>query len=459
MEPGEGSFDILVPWHGPACEPQPRALCLSTDYPALTCAHGRLTPRIPARSDASPVASPDLSVSGDTVMPVGKVTQLRTARRKPKAIEFFAGIGLARMGLERAGFHVAWSNDYEPAKRDMYLGHFGESDDHTFALGDISAVRAEDLPRDAALAWASSPCTDLSLAGGRAGLSGAQSGVFWPFVRLLEGLEGNRPEVVVLENVTGLATSHGGDDLAAAVEAFNKLGYSVDVVALDARRFLPQSRPRMFVIGAQNAPADTPEPHSELRPDYLQWVFGDTSLRTHRAHLPTPPGPRIRGLSKSVEALPPDDERWWGAGRTDAFVASLSAMQAERVAQLQHEKGLKHRTAYRRTRGGVPVWEVRPDDIAGCLRTARGGSSKQAVVQLGNGALRVRWMTPVEYARLMGAGAYKLDGARTNQALFGFGDAVAVPVVKWLGEKYLMPLIRGEMSTQIVDLGRPEVVQ
>lgn len=396
---------------------------------------------------------------GDTVSPVGKVTQLRGTRRRPKAIEFFAGIGLARMGLERAGFHVAWSNDYEPAKRDMYLAHFGESDAHTFALGDISAVRAEELPQDAALAWASSPCTDLSLAGGRAGLAGAQSGVFWQFVRLLDGLGDNRPEVVVLENVTGLATSHGGDDLAAAIEAFNNLGYSVDVVALDARRFLPQSRPRMFVIGAQNPPVDTPEPHSELRPDYLQWVFGDTSLRTHRAHLPTPPAPRIRGLSKSVDDLPPDDERWWDAERTGAFVASLSSIQCERVFKLNKDNGVMYRTAYRRTRSGVPVWEVRPDDISGCLRTARGGSSKQAVVQLGNSGVRVRWMTPVEYARLMGAGAYKLDGARINQALFGFGDAVAVPVVKWLGEKYLMPLLRGEMSMQKVDLEFPAVVQ
>jgi len=387
------------------------------------------------------------------------VTQLRSAGSKPKAIEFFAGIGLARMGLERAGFQVSWSNDYEPTKLDMYLANFGENECHAFKLGDIADVRAADLPLDVSLAWASSPCTDLSLAGGRAGLAGAESGVFWHFVKLLEELGGNRPSVVVLENVTGLATSHGGDDLAAAVAAFNDLGYSVDVIALDARRFLPQSRPRMFVIGAQNPPADAPDPHSELRPDYLQWVFGDPGLRTHRAHLPTPPAPRTRGLSTIIEDLPVGDERWWDAARTAAFVVSLSPMQRERVAHLQHERGIKHRTAYRRTRGGVAVWEVRPDDISGCLRTARGGSSKQAVVRLGNNGLQVRWMTPLEYARLMGAGAYKLDGVRTNQALFGFGDAVAVPVVKWLGVNYLMPLLRGELAAPRREVELSVVVQ
>ncbi|MBX9642354.1 MAG: DNA (cytosine-5-)-methyltransferase, partial [Mycobacteriaceae bacterium] len=354
---------------------------------------------------------------------MGNIRSIRTARSKPKAIEFFAGIGLARMGLEKAGFQVTWANDYEPDKRDMYVGQFGESKDHQFILGDVAKIKETDLPTDAALAWASSPCTDLSLAGARAGLAGRESGAFWGFIEVMRILRHTLPEVVVLENVTGLATSHGGDDLAAAIRAFNELGYSVDVLALDARRFVPQSRPRMFVVGALNPPADTTEPHSELRPDYLQWVFGDPSLRTHRAHLPAPPAPMTTGLSDLIEGKPITDERWWDAERTAAFVSSLSPMQRDRVAELKRSQGVKYRTAYRRTRAGVAVWEVRPDDISGCLRTARGGSSKQAVVRLGNERLQVRWMTPVEYARLMGAGDYNLDAARTNQALFGFGDA------------------------------------
>jgi len=380
---------------------------------------------------------------------VGNVTPIRRASTKPKAIEFFAGIGLARIGLEQAGFQAAWANDYAPDKKAMYTAQFGESDGHTFVLGDIAKVQGADLPADAALAWASSPCTDLSLAGGRAGLAGSESGVFWHFVELLRVLDSARPPVVVLENVTGLATSHGGDDLAAAIAAFNDLGYSVDVLALDTRRFLPQSRPRLFVVGALNPPPDTADPHCELRPDYLQWVFGDPGLRTHRAHLPIPPAPKIKGLSALIEDMSVADERWWDADRVAAFVSSLSPVQRDRVAKLERGKGVRHRTAYRRTRAGVAVWEVRPDDISGCLRTARGGSSKQAVVRLGNKRLQVRWMTPLEYARLMGAGTYKLDGARTNQALFGFGDAVAVPVVGWLAKNYLMPLVKGSFDRDV----------
>jgi DNA (cytosine-5)-methyltransferase 1 len=376
------------------------------------------------------------------------VTPITTAR--PKVIEFFAGVGLARMGLEAAGYRVSWANDYEPDKHVMYAAHFRDQElgnDHVFDLGDVFAIDHTKLPRDAALAWGSSPCTDLSLAGSRGGIRAGESNAFWGFIEALRALGSDRPPVVVLENVVGLATSHGGDDLAAAIRAFNDLGYSIDVLALDARRFIPQSRPRLFLIGAQNPPEEAAEPNVELRPDYLSWVFADETLRTHRAALPTPPAALTSGLKDYIEAMPVADERWWDSERTAAFIDSLSPVQSERLAALRRASGVTYRTAYRRTRNGVALWEVRPDDIAGCLRTARGGSSKQAVVKAGNKRIQVRWMTPLEYARLMGAGHYNLAGARTNQALFAFGDAVAVPAVAWLSEKYLMPLTKSLLTS------------
>ncbi|MCO1574889.1 DNA cytosine methyltransferase [Crossiella sp. SN42] len=373
----------------------------------------------------------------------------------PAVAEFFAGIGLARLGLEQAGFSVPWSNDIEPSKRDMYKKHFRDPEEaHTFKLADVANVTTQDMPDKVALAWASSPCVDVSLAGARAGLDGERSGTFYGFTRVLrEMTPENRPSVVTLENVVGLATSNGGEDLAAAIRELNGLGYSVDVLTLDARWFVPQSRPRLFLVGARNPPADVAGANPLIRPAWLQAAFNNPTLRTHRARLPEIDTAKAGDLSSVVEKIDPHDERWWDAKRTAAFENSLSPLQAERLAVLRKGKKITHRTAYRRTRNKIPMWEVRSDSIAGCLRTARGGSSKQALVEVGNGQLRVRWMTALEYARLMGAGDYRLDDIRPNQALFGFGDAVCVPAVAWLAENYLMPLVQGKPQMTSAPVG------
>lgn len=355
------------------------------------------------------------------------------------------------MGLEAAGFDVVWANDFDRDKVIMYKGHFGTSDDHEPDPRSIEEVNASDLPGGLSLAWASFPCIDLSLAGWRRGmakLDRTHSSTFWEFTRVMDELEDARPGVVVLENVVGLATSHQGADLRAAIAELNRLGYSVDVLTLDARRFVPQSRPRLFLVGAMEPPEEDSSEENALRPAWLQRPFNDPELRTHRALLPEPPPLLEDGFYRVVEKMSPGDERWWDDRRTKAFLTELSPVQHERLEVLRQAGEQMYRTAYRRTRNGKPAWEIRADDIAGCLRTARGGSSKQAVVQAGNGVVRVRWMTAREYAHLMGAGDYRLDGLRRNQALFGFGDAVCVPVVEWLAKNYLRPLASGSIREQ-----------
>jgi DNA (cytosine-5)-methyltransferase 1 len=356
------------------------------------------------------------------------------------AAEFFAGIGLMRMGLEGAGISTSWANDIEPDKRDLYVANFGAD---AFALGDVRDVNGEDVPT-VHIATASFPCTDLSLAGNRKGLGAAAaprgedggSSMFWEFARVLDEMGHRRPAAVLLENVLGFASSHGGRDLREAIGRLNQLGYSCDLLAIDARRFVPQSRPRMFIVGLADVPdTDTFDALAD-RPRWAhQFVRDNPEARVHARRLPPlPEGPA--SLAGIVEPTDAESVEWWDEQRVQRFVASLSPVQTERLATLKASSKPSWRTAYRRTRDGAAVWEIRADGIAGCLRTARGGSSKQALVEAGNGRVRVRWMTPREYARLMGAPDFKLQ-ARRNQALFGFGDAVCVPVVTWLCDNYL----------------------
>jgi DNA (cytosine-5)-methyltransferase 1 len=195
----------------------------------------------------------------------------------------------------------------------------------------------------------------------------------------------------------------------------------------------------MFIVGLPEPPPADAYTESASRPEWVHQLARDMpEARLHVRALPPLPAP-VKDLRSVVERLSPNSDAWWDEGRFSRFAGSLSAIQAKRLEKLKESRRLTWRTAYRRTRDGSAMWEIRADGIAGCLRTARGGSSKQAIVEEGRGKARVRWMTPREYARLMGAPDFQL-GARRNQALFGFGDAVCVPVIAWLCEHYVAPV-------------------
>src|SRR5512143_123397 len=166
--------------------------------------------------------------------------------------EFFAGGGLARLGLA-PDFTCVFANDIEPAKAAAYSAAFGGAD---MRVGDIWKLSTDELPGQAALAWASFPCQDLSLAGARRGLAAPRSGAFWGFHRLIEKLahEKRAPEILALENVCGLLSSHGGADFTALVHALDAVGYRAGAMEIDASHFVPQSRPRLFIVAARNAP-------------------------------------------------------------------------------------------------------------------------------------------------------------------------------------------------------------
>lgn len=371
-----------------------------------------------------------------------------------RVAEFFAGIGLVRMALEQHGFNVVWANDINPTKLQMYSNQFDASE---FILEDIRSVKGNSIP-DVDLATASFPCTDLSLAGHRRGLAGRESGMLWEFTRILDEMDARRPRIILLENVPGFATSNDGGDLRRAIERLNGLGYWCDLLTIDARYFVPQSRPRLFIVGSLDPialPADNRA--TTFRPE---WVFRfarrNPGLRLR--FLPLSGAPlKVTTLCSVVEPLSHDDTRWWEQDRVARFLQSLSPVQHFRLDAMIQGENPSWATAYRRTRQGKPVWEIRADSISGCLRAVSGGSSKQALVETGNGEFRVRWMTALEYARLQGADSYNLDGIPEAKALFGFGDAVCVPAVAWIAGNYFVPLFSGAAWPE-ADMPRQEVL-
>ena len=354
----------------------------------------------------------------------------------PSAAEFFAGIGLVRLALERQGFRVAFANDIDEDKLEIYRDNFDAADFH---LGDIRALDAATIP-DCELFTASFPCNDLSVAGARAGLAGGQSSAFWGLVRILEQKR-RRPSLVLLENVPGFLTSHGGQDFAAALAALNELGYACDAFLLDAARFTPQSRQRMFVVAKLDAAArptfglET----SAVRPaNLVNFIHDHPQLRWDIAELPSPPT-RSHGLESILEDLADDDPAWWNGQRADYFMGQLSERHAAIAEEMIAGGEPRYATAFRRVRKGRSMAELRTDGLAGCLRTPRGGSGRQILFKAGQGRYQVRLLTARECARLQGVPDSFEINVRLNQALFGFGDAVCVPAVEWIAENYLLP--------------------
>lgn len=368
------------------------------------------------------------------------------ASRMPEqsVAEFFAGIGLVRLGLGKMGWRTRFANDIDPLKYQMYAENFEDSADH-FHLGDIHDLAADDVP-DVTLATASFPCNDLSLAGGMKGLAGHHSGAFWGFIRILRDMGDRRPPMVLLENVPGWLSSHDGQDFHDSLVALNQLGYRCDAFMINACHFVPQSRLRLFVVGLADHAADrvseTPAFYeSELRPKALaDFILMNGDVNWSIRNLPNLP---VSGLSLAdvIEDLPEDDGAWWSEDRAEYLLNQMSDRHAEVARSMISGNECSYGTAFRRVRYGKSMAELRTDGIAGCLRTPRGGSGRQILFKAGRGRYRVRLLTPRECARLQGAP----DGFRINvpqnQALFGFGDAVCVPVIEWIADKYLNPVV------------------
>jgi DNA (cytosine-5)-methyltransferase 1 len=373
---------------------------------------------------------------------------------RPGFYEFFCGGGMARAGLG-ADWRCLFANDFDEKKALSYAANWG---DKTLRLADIHHLAAADLPGRADLAWASFPCQDLSLAGAGAGLAGARSGAFWGFHALMAALnaEGRAPRLIVIENVIGALTSNGGADFAEICRALRRLGYVLGALTIDAAHFLPQSRPRLFIVAAQDELA-IPARLAQASPAEI--FTSSALLRAHAAldadiaaawrwwTLPIPPRANL-ALADMIES-DPADVAWRSDAQTSAMIAILSEGSRRKVEVARAGGGIQIGALYRRTRpdgeGGRRMRaEARFDGLAGCLRTPGGGSSRQFLLWIEGRATRSRLLSAREAARLMGLpDDYRLP-QRYNDAYHLIGDGVAAPVVRFLGENLLRPLLAAQ---------------
>lgn len=191
-----------------------------------------------------------------------------------KFIDFFAGIGGFRKGMELAGHECVGFCEFDKFATASYISMHLLTDEQRKALedipikqrqkeilkeeyrngewyaNDIRRVYAEDIPK--ADCWCFGfPCQDISVAGKQAGFQGNRSSLFFRVMYLVGQLEEeSKPAYLFIENVKNLLSVNGGWDFARLLIEMDAGGYDAEWQVLNSKDFgVPQNRERCFVIG------------------------------------------------------------------------------------------------------------------------------------------------------------------------------------------------------------------
>ncbi|ELS3450249.1 DNA cytosine methyltransferase [Vibrio vulnificus] len=367
-------------------------------------------------------------------------------------VEFFAGVGLVREGLSSLGWECLLANDISSDKRDVYEENYGSEE---FLLENVWEL-TKNINRvpDAFLYTASFPCTDLTVAGAQAGLAGSASGTLNAVLDILQQKvdTGKEPSVVLLENVRGFLSSHKGQDIINTVGIFNSLGYVVDLLELDAIDFSAQSRPRVFLIAVKKSLAsqcmtvlsvneglnETSLKPSKIRPGRVINIIKKNSNLLWGSFNIEPPVSSSKRLKDIVEEITEHHSvQWWSEERKEKLYEQMNEKHRSYLASMCKSSTPAYATAFRRMRNGFPMVELRVDGFAGCLRTPRGGSSKQILIKGHDRTWSVRFLTPRECARLQGVRDSYILPDNDNKSYFAMGDAVSVPVIEYIASEIL----------------------
>ena len=314
---------------------------------------------------------------------------VREAVMSLHAVSLFSGIGGIDLAFERAGVPTIVQCEADKAARSVLARRFPCV---PLLHPDVQELTADDLRSAGAdpartVLTGGFPCQDLSMAGARRGMGeGTRSGLFWHIIRLLADF---RARWVVLENVPGLLSSHGGRDMGAVIGALADLGYGLAWRVLDAQRFgVPQRRRRVVIVGHLGAPWGAPA-EILLEPE----GGGGDSAPLGEAGSGATGGPAGRVGGRRVASVTPT----LGGARPHAVGFHLTQ-----------------------------------DPISGDVVPALGSKSG------GNGVATetvVRRLTPLECERLQGFPDGWTDGQADSPRYKQLGNAVAVPVFEWVARR------------------------
>lgn len=331
-------------------------------------------------------------------------------------IDLFAGVGMARMGMEQAGFKCVYTCEFDKHKRKEYEIIHGNIPEGC----DIRDVRAADIPR-ADVWFFGAPCQDFSLAGLRKGLGGDRSSLIGEVFRLIEEKAEDKPTWLVYENVKGMLSSNDGWNFLSILLEMDRLGYDVEWQTLNTKDFgIPQNRERVYTIGhlrTSGSKQILPITTDSKQIDKLEGKINSNTITARYGN----------ALSNGTYIIE-------GNEREQTSI--------NQVASLKSDKRLNpHR--YR-------VYDA--DGLSPCLNTVQGGGLQPHVLVKSNECKKcgvfiqdgeeyvIRKLTPKECMRLQGVPDEYTDkliqaGISDSQIYKAAGDGLSVPIAKEIGER------------------------
>lgn len=329
---------------------------------------------------------------------------------KYKAIDLFAGIGGMRLGFEKAGFEIVYSNDIDRYACATYRRNFGEIDER-----DIRLVDPHSLPEFDVL-LAGFPCQPFSVIGKRDGLSDPRGQLFNEVIKFLDA---RSPRAFVLENVKNLLRHDKGETYKFIKDALEDAGdgYTVFESILDSKNFgVPQHRERVYIVGIKN-------PHKEF-------IFPERSSF-----------PGIEKLAQVLEKKVPD--KYY-------------------LSQKYYEGLMAHKERHAAKKSGFGCEVLDPKGISNTLVCGNMGRERNLIQDrpISINKWGVRKLTERECARLQGFPDKFEIPVSTTQAYKQFGNAVTVPVARQMAKtlkKYLRKQQEaGNENLLLVPSGRSE---
>ena len=370
-------------------------------------------------------------------------------------VDLFAGVGMARMGMEQAGFKCVYTCEFDKHKRKEYEIIHGNEPKGC----DIREVRAADIPR-ADVWFFGAPCQDFSLAGLRKGLGGDRSSLIGEVFRLIEEKAEDKPTWLVYENVKGMLSSNNGWDFLSILLAMDGLGYDVEWQVLNTKNFgLPQNRERVYTIGHLRKCGSKqilPITKDSGQIDKLEGKINSTTITARYGNALSNGTYIVEGNERkqtcinqvasldSDKRFNPNQYRVYG---TDGLSPCLNTMQGGGrephvlvkskdhscnqgvivKACLTPDRIEKRQNGRRFKEDGEPMFTLTKQDIHGVF------------IQDGEEYV-IRKLTPKECMRLQGVPDEYTDrliqaGISDSQIYKAAGDGLSVPIAKEIGER------------------------